>query len=494
MEQNPFAHSTVAMFYKFLYEFFISLRTNICEFSPQGLSQKKILEYSLMKYIASYVVNSRSEYSSSDQDESEEIRKFILAKHFVKRYFDKKGSDYKPSMQCANEELKEAVRKAGLKIGESLSKLGKTLDTKHQPEDGQLKAMPTSTVYILNCIISDDSLFPKELSAAVVKKYRTDYFNYYLLCNFIKAVKPYFGERTEKIVCDIVEGILEYTFYDPAGYKTKPIKNGFDFLLRQNLKNRWSGQGLFYEYFWYSEQKDDRLLKKLRRTNSRILSECGERMNRFSYDDLRRDKRQEFVDVELEAKYAEYFRDEGGEGVGDFCFNYFRAELEYFKFRQKQETASLEEAVKYYEEAFKFIYHAGSLTHRFVGGIHKIYYPITRGQQLFEHRQEELKRYKEYGYPDSKDSIEQRYQASLQFENKHFGFDVSSPDIRKISLKPLKTIWQWAEAAGIIHQVYDVKMTARSVNFVRSFYYYDSTRPKALETLEQLVADLEKEY
>ena len=493
MEQNPFAHSTVAMFYKFLYDFFIMLRTNICEFSPQGLSQKKILEYSLMKYIASYVVNSRSEYLSNDQDKREEIRNFTLAKHFVERYFDKKGCDYKPSMNYANEELKEAVRKAGLKIGESLSKLGKTLDTKHQPENGQLKAMPTSTVYILNCIISDDSLFPKELSAAVVKKYKTDYFNYYLLCNFVKAVNPYFGERTEKIVCDIVEGILEYTFYDPAGYKTKPIKTGFDFLLRQNLKNSWSGQGLFYEYFWYSEQKDDRLLKKLRRTNSRILSECGERMNRFSYYDLRSDKRQEFVDVELEAKYAEYFRDEGGEGVGDFCFNYFRAELEYFKFRQKQETASLEEAVRYYEEAFKFIYHAGSLTHRFVGGILKIYYPITRGQQLFEHRQEELKQHKEYGYPDSKDSIEQRYQASLQFENEHFGFDVSSPDIRKISLKPLKTIWQWAEAAGIIHQVYDGKMTYRNTNFVGSFYYYDSTRPKAQETLERLVADLEKE-
>ena len=128
------------MFYKFLYDFFISLRTNICEFSPQGLSQKKILEYSLMKYIASYVVNSRSEYSSNDQDKSEEISKFTLAKHFVKRYFDKKGSDYKPSMQCANKELKEAVRKAGLTIGKSLSELGKTLDTKHQPEDGQHKA------------------------------------------------------------------------------------------------------------------------------------------------------------------------------------------------------------------------------------------------------------------------------------------------------------------------------------------------------------------
>ena len=81
----------------------------------------------------------------------------------------------------------------------------------------------------------------------------------------------------------------------------------------------------------------------------------------------------------------------------------------------------------------------------------------------------------------------------MQFENKHFGFDISSPDIRKISLKPLKTIWQWAEAAGIIHQVYDGKMTYRNANFVGSFYYYDSTRPKAQETLERLVADLEKE-
>ena len=491
LEQNPFAHSTVAMFYKFLYGIFLRLRTNIIEFSPQGLSQKKILEYSLMTYIASYIVNSRSEYSSDKKDKSEEIRRFTLAKHFAKRYFDKKGGEYKPSMKCANSALKDAVKAAGLKIGESLSDLATKIDTKQKSTN--LKDTPASSVYVFNCIISDDSLFPKEISAAVVKKYRTDYFNYYLLCNFIKAVRPYFGERTEKIVCDIVEGILEYTFYNPTGYKTKTIKNGFDYLLRKDHKNRWYGQGLFYDYFWYNEQKDDRLLKTLRRNNSSILSECTERMKRFSdYDYYRR-----FVDVELEAKYAEYYRDEGGDGLGDFCYNYFRAELEYFKFRQDQKTASLKVSVEYYEEAFKFIYHAGSLTLGFVDGILKILEPIKAGKQIVERHKEQLKQLEKYNHPRSKNSIEQYYKNHLELANKRFGFDVSSPGIRNISLIKLKRIWQWVTAAGISDRAYEQIHARLQYGSRGDFFLYSrfchGDRPKALENLEKLVADLEQE-
>ena len=84
---------------------------------------------------------------------------------------------------------------------------------------------------MLNEILERVDLFPKELFPRAVKKYREDYLNYYLLCNFIKAVSPYFAERTESIFSEIVEGILRYTFYHPDEYKKRSIESGFDYLL-----------------------------------------------------------------------------------------------------------------------------------------------------------------------------------------------------------------------------------------------------------------------
>ena len=72
------------------------------------------------------------------------------------------------------------------------------IDTKHKSDD--FKSNPSTSAYVFITIISDDSYFPKEVPDKTIKRYRSDYFNYYLLCNFYKAISPYFEDKTEKII------------------------------------------------------------------------------------------------------------------------------------------------------------------------------------------------------------------------------------------------------------------------------------------------------
>ena len=510
MEQNPFAHSTVSIFYKFLYDFFMYLRSNISDFLPRGLSQKKILEYSLMNYIAKFIINTKEfDYlnGKNEKDKDEEKRNFTLAKLFVKRYFEKKGGIYRPSMKCANIALKNKVKEAGLSIGVALSELAKRIDTKRKSED--LKNMPSSSTYVFNQIISDDSLFPKEIPSRVVKKYRMDYFNYYLLCNFIKTVEPYLDEhidedRTGKIFSEIIEGILNYTFYKPEEYKRKPIKSGFDYLLRQNLKNCNSYHVPFFEeYFWYSEQKDDRLLKKLRGVNYAIVQDCYFRMRNFSFDYYTSNKDRKFVDIELELKYAEYIRDQLGERIGDFYYNYYLAKLEYYKFMHDQKNNSLNTVVEYYEKAFKFIYSAGDFADEFVSDVVKLYSPIRESLRIFNRRKEDRKRNEEWlnyseprakeYYENQKIQIEQEYEQSLERAKKIFHFDISSSSIREISIITFKRIWQWSEAAGVVGRSYEqLNCNNRLVGRIWNSYYYPDNSVSVRENFEKLIEELEK--
>lgn len=506
MEQNPFAHSTVSIFYKFLYEFFMYLRSNISEFLPRGLSQKKTLEYSLMFYVAKYILNTNYDnYSEDKKLRTEEVRKFTFAKHFVKRYFEKKGGVYKPSMRCANSALKKAVKEAGCSIGNSLSELASMIDTKRKSED--LKNMPSASAYVFSRIISEDSLFPKAISSSVVKKYRTDYFNYYLLCNFIKALTPYFEDRAEKIISEIADGILGYTFYSDKDYKTNSIKNGFDYLLRQKLKgNSYSDVPFYEEYFWYSEQKDDRILRKLRRVNYRLVTDCYYRMNDFASGYYRQEEKHKYVDVELEAKYAEYFRDELDEGIGDFYYNYFLAKLEYYKFKQDSKTNSLKNVIDYYDKAFKYIYCAGTFADYFVTDVAKIYEPIRESQRIYNNYKDSLKRleneYRKYpklitNCEERKKYIEDEYSRNIKWARDRFGFEISSSNIREISTTPLKHIWQWAEAAGLVNRSYEHIDGRRVIggSMWGNDYYYNrnDNTPRVRENFEKLIEDLEKE-
>ena len=52
------------------------------------------------------------------------------------------------------------------------------IDTKHKSDD--FKSNPSTSAYVFITIISDDSFFPKEVPDKTIKRYRSDYFNYYL--------------------------------------------------------------------------------------------------------------------------------------------------------------------------------------------------------------------------------------------------------------------------------------------------------------------------
>lgn len=490
MAQSPFIHSSVALFYRFLYGFFTLLRTNISTLVPYNLPQTKILEYSLSSYIASYVSN------------TQDIRDFTRTKHFVSRYFEKKGGEYRSSMKSANIALKTAAKKEGLAITESFKELANFTDTKHKGDD--LKNTPATSAYVLNEILERDDLFPKELFPRAVKKYREDYLNYYLLCNFIKAVSPYFAERTESIFSEIVEGILRYTFYHPDEYKKRSIESGFDYLLHQSFEKnnfdrydtcvcyRYQPFVRYPVYFWYSEQKDDRLYKSIQR---------------FSYDCA---VSVDFSDRELALKQIEFMRDEFGRGTGDFYYNYYHGLLEYRSFKAGDKKALLKNVVEYYEKAFRFIYSAGRDVDNFVTAVFDLYKPIRESQRLYEERKEALKLadelYKNYpARPRQKYSAEEReraeqiYKQEIEWRNKQYGFDLSLSTVRDTPILPLKRIWQWAEAAGLVDRSYE-NISGR----VRSNVYGDSmweearyrlgdSDSKVVNNIEKLIADLESE-
>ena len=399
-------------------------------------------------------------------------------------------------MKSANIALKSAAKKAGLSITESFKELANFTDTKHKGDD--LKNTPATSAYVLNEILERNDLFPKELFPRAVKKYREDYLNYYLLCNFIKAVSPYFAERTESIFSEIVEGILRYTFYHPDEYKKRSIESGFDYLLHQSFeKNNFDRSDTYVYsyhqpfirypvYFWYSEQKDDRLYKSIQR---------------FSYDCS---VSVDFSDKELALKQIEIMRDEFGRGTGDFYYNYYHGLLEYRSFKAGDKKASLKNVVEYYEKAFRFIYSAGRAVDNFVTAVFDLYKPIRESQRLYEERKEALKRAEHKDYPtlqkysaEERERAEQIYKREIEWRNKQYGFDISLSTVRDTPILPLKRIWQWAEAAGLVDRSYEyISGRVRSNYYGMPMWNHSEYRvmdsdSKVMNNIEKLIADLE---
>ena len=493
MEKNPFAHSSVSMFYKYLYDFFMFLRSNITNLLPHNLSNKKILEYSLNLYIAKKIINPDIK------------RNFILAKHFVKRYFDKKGSVYKPSMRCANIDFKRDIKDLGLSESSSLSKLASFIDTKHKSDD--FKSNPSTSAYVFITIISDDSYFPKEVPDKTIKRYRSDYFNYYLLCNFYKAISPYFEDKTEKIISQIVEGILNYSFYSPKEYKFEPVKNAFDYMLRQDFKNMDSYDMKFWkEFFWYSEDKDARLLKKLRSYNSNLIKDCFWRMREKFPDYYRQEKN--YIDVELEEKYAEFIRDELDDDTGDFYYNYYRAKVEYYKIiNNVSESNGIATVISFYQKAFKKIYNGGNFTDSFISDFFKLYSPIQKAKRIYENKKTSLKFLEDSkkfssitdeDYEIRKKQIEELFEANKKSIKDYYGLDISKSSIREVEITPLKQMWQWAEAAGIVNKSYsnlkeEMDGNIRGGTIWSSHLYNNDNSLNVKENYELLIKELEKE-
>ena len=507
MEKNPFAHSSVSMFYKYLYDFFMFLRSNITNLLPHNLSNKKILEYSLNLYIAKKIINpDEYDYSLQKSIINPDIkRNFILAKHFVKRYFDKKGSVYKPSMRCANIDFKRDIKDLGLSESSSLSKLASFIDTKHKSDD--FKSNPSTSAYVFITIISDDSYFPKEVPDKTIKRYRSDYFNYYLLCNFYKAISPYFEDKTEKIISQIVEGILNYSFYSPKEYKLKPVENAFDYMLRQDFKNMDSYDMKFWEeFFWYSEDKDDRLLKKLRSYNSNLIKDCFWRMREKFPDYYRQEKN--YIDVELEEKYAEFIRDELDDDTGDFYYNYYRAKVEYYKIiNNVSESNGIATVISFYQKAFKKIYNGGNFTDSFISDFFKLYSPIQKAKRIYENKKTSLKYLEDSkkfssltdeDYEIRKKQIEELFEANKKSIKDYYGLDISKSSIREVEITPLKQMWQWAEAAGIVNKSYsnlkeEMDGNIRGGTIWSSHLYNNDNSLKVKENYELLIKELEKE-
>ena len=348
----------------------------------------------------------------------------------------------------------------------------------------------------------DGSCKIKELFPRAVKKWREDYLNYYLLCNFIKAVSPYFAERTESIFSEIVEGILRYTFYHPDEYKKRSIESGFDYLLHQSFEKnnfdrydtcvcyRYQPFVRYPVYFWYSEQKDDRLYKSIQR---------------FSYNCA---VSVDFSDRELALKQIEIIRDAFGRGTGDFYYNYYHGLLEYRSFKASDKKAFLKNVVDYYEKAFRFIYSAGRDVDNFVTAVFDLYKPIRESQRLYEERKEDLKRADELykNYParqkysaEEKARAEQKYKREIEWRNKQYGFDLSLSTVRDTPILPLKRIWQWAEASGLVDRSYEnISGRVRSNVYGEPMwnearYRLGDSDSKVVNNIEKLIADLESE-
>ena len=485
MMKNPFIHSTPAMFYRFLYGFFTLLRTNISTLNPYCLSQKNILEYSLSSYVADYIYN---DLGYEKKPRKEKVRHYTLATLFARHYFEKKGDRYVPSMKNANRALKNAAEKAGLKKGECFIKLANLTDTKRKGDS--LVSMPTTSSYVLNEVLSNDGKFPDELPACDVIKFRMDYLNYYLLSNFINALKPFFDERTDSLVSEIVSGVLSYPFYNPDGLKDSDVKSGFDCLLKKGFHRNYGDyescnvkrNDSFIrcpEYFWYAERKDDRLLKSIYRYG--FIDKWNLRFEEAIHID----------DMELGKKQAEIFRQELGDGSGDFYFNYYMGKIEWLSFKKGDPNASVDSAIEYYDKAFKFIYNAGVAADDFISSASEILFSILDFKALNDECSRMMEDWKK------SQRIEDYFNSTLEWKNRLYGFDIKR--VRNASPAKLKRIWQWAEAAGVVGRSYE-RMNPRNRNRYRGPTFENSCYArlgnddsKIVKNFESLIEGLEKE-
>ncbi|MEL3907178.1 MAG: hypothetical protein P1P65_09185 [Treponema sp.] len=468
--QNPFMHTTAAEFYIFIYGFFSLLRNNISTLIPFTLTQSQIIEYTLMSYIAAETVNPENMNSSGKAVlEKEDRRKWVRIKLFTRKYFkyhDDDGS-YKPSMAHAHNTLKQAVKKNGKKIGSALEKLAQLTDTKKK--GSRLKDYPSSSAYVLKEILcAEPEKYFLDIPSSAVQEYRQHYFNYYLLCNVIKALKPFLGDRIDTLVSDIVAGINTYDYYKAEVWKRTHVpRTGFEYLLHQHFEKvsiysktavcMWRRPFIAYpDYFWYSEQKNAATVAALRKYEflQENIWQIEKRSKSFvehlyhqHYQDYKNKPHNTAIDMELEQCYAEQIKQELGGNCGLFHFYWFRGRLEYYKYVCSASTMS--EVIKYYQRAFdEGIYYAGQYTVYFVEDVFHLY---------------------GLGYYQKQKPVQQ--------------------------IKILKTIWQWSEAANVVDKTYTSIRPDNNINSVhwhhQYIHHYDQTRRN--ENIEKIVCELEKE-
>ena len=328
----------------------------------------------------------------------------------------------------------------------------------------------------------------------------------YISVQFKKGDEPN-TDKTEIIISQIVEGILNYSFYSPKEYKLKPVENAFDYMLRQDFKNMNSYDMKFWEeFFWYSEDKDDRLLKKLRSYNSNLIKDCFWRMREKFPDYYRQEKN--YIDVELEEKYAEFIRDELDDDTGDFYYNYYRAKVEYYKIiNNVSESNGIATVISFYQKAFKKIYNGGNFTDSFISDFFKLYSPIQKAKRIYENKKTSLKYLEDSkkfssitdeDYEIRKKQIEELFEANKKSIKDYYGLDISKSSIREVEITPLKQMWQWAEAAGIVNKSYsnlkeEMDGNIRGGTIWSSHLYNIDNSLKVKENYELLIKELEKE-
>ena len=204
----------------------------------------------------------------------------------------------------------------------------------------------------------------------------------------------------------------------------------------------------------------------------------------------------EFIADDVSLYDIEIMRDEFGRGTGDFYYNYYHGLLEYRSFKASDKKALLKNVVEYYEKAFRFIYSAGRIVDRFVTAVFDLYQPIRESQRLYEERKEALKRAEHKAYPELKTRAEQIYKQEIEWRNKQYGFDLSLSTVRDTPILPLKRIWQWAEAAGLVDRSYEyisgrVRSCGNSM-WNESRYRTVDSDSKVVQNMEKLIADLHK--
>ena len=135
-----------------------------------------------------------------------------------------------------------------------------------------------------------------------------------------------------------------------------------------------------------------------------------------------------------------------------------------------------------------------------------MYKPIRESQRLYEERKEALKRADELykNYPalqkysaEERERAEQIYKREIEWRNKQYGFDISLSTVRDTPILPLKRIWQWAEAAGLVDQCYEnISGSVRSNYYGMPMWNHSEYRvmdsaSKVMKNLEKLIAELD---
>jgi len=444
VEQNPFIHSITAMFYKFLYDFFFLLRTNINSLCPHKLNAIQILKYSLSTYVALFISCKKNYDKKFDK---ERLFKFTCAKYFVRKYFEynEKTTFYTPSMRKANNELKNAAKKLNLKM-DVFKALANLIDTKHKGND--LKSTPASSSYVLTQILTNNSLYPN-IPEKDIRKYKTSYFNYYLICNFQKALCNFIEEdNVKKMLSEIIDGILDYKIYDDK-YKDQEIKTGFEYLLhnvREDNNNKieicsWNSFIKYPNYFLYGEDKDERLQKALLKYS--LQSQRYYELETRFYE-LKK------IDIMLAQNFIKQIRDLFETKTSEFYYYYFMGKLEYERFLENKKGTSLNSVISNYENAFKYIYSAGDCVSNFIVDVFHAYNITENGNR--------------------------------------YNFD---EPIKKTNILPLKKIWQWAEAAGLISTPYQYLNTKYYNGSYWQHYGYYNVDSDNLKRIERLVTILD---